>query len=304
MWILATFISAFLIGLQDIARKKALVGNSVLLVLLLNVFFCALILSPLVLSSQAGFGWFENNTWLAIPRGSWAAHGWVFLKAVIVLASWLSMYFALKYLPITLTAPIHATYPILTLLGAIVIFSERLNLYQWAGILVSVYSLVLLKQSGKNEGIFFARNKWIWLLGISALFSAASGLYDKFLMRQVHFMFVQSWYTFYQFVLMLVFVGVFARFSKEKIFDFRWHWSILAVSVLMVVSEFFYLYALKDPQVMISMVSMIRRSSVLVSFVGGALLFREKNLRAKAVDLCFVLIGMILLGIGSYISVK
>ncbi|MBR3899454.1 MAG: DMT family transporter, partial [Elusimicrobiaceae bacterium] len=140
MWILATFISAFLIGLQDIARKKALAGNSVLLVLLLNVFFCALILAPVMISAQAGLGWFEH-TWLAIPRGSWAAHGWVFLKAVIVLASWLSMYFALKYLPITLTAPIHATYPILTLLGAIVIFGERLNLYQWAGILVSVYSL-------------------------------------------------------------------------------------------------------------------------------------------------------------------
>ena len=50
---------------------------------------------------------------------------------------------------------------------------------------------------------------------------------------------------------------------------------------------------------MISIVSMVRRGSVIVSFFFGALFFHEKNLKGKVVDLLFVLLGMIFLYIGS-----
>lgn len=297
MWIICAFISAFLIGLQDIARKQAVKNNPVFTVLLLNLFFCTLFVLPFIWAAQSGAGWF-TGTWFDIGRGSWQAHGFVFIKALIVLASWLCLYFSLKYLPITLTAPINATYPILTLIGAMILFGERLNGLQWLGILVSVFSLFLLKKSGAKEGVFFARNKWIWLLGVSALLSATSGLYDKFLMQRVHFLFVQSWYTVYQFILMAIVVSVWKGCSSFK--NLHWNKAIIWVSVLMVSSEFFYLYSLREPGALISMVSMMRRASVLVTFIGGAWWFSEKNLRAKAIDLIFVLIGMILLGIGSY----
>jgi hypothetical protein len=50
---------------------------------------------------------------------------------------------------------------------------------------------------------------------------------------------------------------------------------------------------------MISIVSMVRRGSVLVSFVFGAMLFHEKNLRAKAFDLLLILLGLLFLYIGT-----
>lgn len=297
MWVTCAFLSAFLIGLQDIARKQAVKENPVFLILLLNLFFCSIFLLPFILSAQAGLGWF-SGTWFDIGRGGLYQHWLVLIKALIVLASWACLYFSLKYLPITLTAPIHATYPILTLIGAMIIFGERLNGLQGLGIAVSVFSLFLLKRSGAKEGIFFARNKWIWLLGVSALLSAASGLYDKFLMQHVHFLFVQSWYTVYQFIFMAV--VILAWKGRDFFKKLHWNNAIIWVSIFMVTSEFFYLYSLRDPEAMISIVSMIRRSSVLVTFVGGAWWFGEKNLRSKAVDLVFVLIGMILLGLGSY----
>ena len=300
MWILCAFISAFLIGLQDVARKQALTDNPVLSVLLLNLFFCTLFLTPIIISAELGVGWF-SGTYLEIPSSDLYSHALVVIKALIVLISWLLMYFSLKYLPITLTAPINATYPILTLLGAMYLFGERLNAFQWAGILISVFSLILLKKSGEKEGIVFTRNKWIWLLAGSAVFSAISGLYDKFLMQRVHFLFVQSWYTFYQLLFMAVAIWCLNRFQSEQK-KLHWNWAILLVSVFMVTSEFCYLYALHDPTAMISMVSMMRRASVLVTFIGGAIWFKEKNLRSKSIDLVFVVIGMILLGVGSYLK--
>ena len=60
-----------------------------------------------------------------------------------------------------------------------------------------------------------------------------------------------------------------------------------------------YFYSLSLPDAMISIVSMVRRGSVVVSFLFGAWLFRERNLKAKAFDLALVLLGMLFLYIGS-----
>ena len=50
---------------------------------------------------------------------------------------------------------------------------------------------------------------------------------------------------------------------------------------------------------MISVVSMIRRGSVIDSILYADIVFREKNLRSKAIDLALVLLGMVFLYLGS-----
>jgi drug/metabolite transporter (DMT)-like permease len=80
---------------------------------------------------------------------------------------------------------------------------------------------------------------------------------------------------------------------------FHWDWAIIGVSLFLSTADFMYFYSLSLPSAMISIVSMIRRGSVVVSFLFGALFFHEKNLRAKAFDLALVLLGMVFLYIGS-----
>jgi transporter family protein len=80
---------------------------------------------------------------------------------------------------------------------------------------------------------------------------------------------------------------------------FHWSWAIIGVSIFLSTADFVYFYSLSLPDAMISIVSMIRRGSVIVSFLFGALAFREHNLKAKAVDLALVLLGMVFLYIGS-----
>ena len=79
---------------------------------------------------------------------------------------------------------------------------------------------------------------------------------------------------------------------------FRWRWSILLISVLLSAADYVYFYSLSLDGALVSVVSMVRRSSVVVSFMLGALLFREKNLRSKAIDLALVLLSMLLLWLG------
>ena len=227
------------------------------------------------------------------------AHLLVVLKAFIVLSSWICGYFGLKHLPLSIVGPINATRPVLVLVGATLIFGERLNPYQWAGVLVTILSVFLMSRTGKKEDIDFKSNKWIWCLAGAVLMGAVSGLYDKFIMKQLSPMFVQSWFNFYQMIIMAVICGLLWYPRRKESTAFTWRWSIPLISLFICIADFAYFTSLNDPESMISVVSLVRRSSVIVSFACAALIFKERNLRAKAVDLVLILIGMAFIWIGT-----
>lgn len=298
MWLFLAFLSAALLGLYDTSKKQALSGNAVLPVLLLNTLFSALIFLPFILSSQFGWGWFDG-TIFEVGRGDFQAHAKVMIKAAMVLTSWIFGYYGMKHLPLTIVGPVNATRPVLTLIGAMVIFGEQLNGWQWTGVALALVSLFLLSRSGRSEGVDFAHNRWIWCLVAAAVTGAACGLYDKHIMKELNPAFVQSWYVVYQFAMMGTVIALIWLPRRRKETPFRWSWAIPLISIFLSCADFAYLTALGSDGAMISVVSMIRRSSVVVSFCCGALLFREKNLTGKAVDLLFILAGMVFLYFGS-----
>ena len=298
MWLSLAFVSAALLGLYDAAKKKALTENAVLPVLLLNTLFSTLIFLPTILAARCGWGWFDGTV-LASAPGDAHAHGLVALKSAIVLTSWIFGYFGIKHLPITIVGPINATRPVMVLVGAMLVFGERLNLSQWTGVGLALVSLLLLSRSSRREGVDFAHNIWIVFVALSALTGAVSGLYDKFIMTQLDAVFVQGWYNFYQFAMMTVVVAVVWWPRRRTTTPFHWSWAIPLISVFLSLADFAYLMALRDADAMISVVSMIRRGSVVVSFLCGAAIFHERNLRSKAVDLAFILVGMVFLWLGS-----
>ena len=297
MWLSLAFLSAALLGLYDVAKKKSLSGNAVLPVLLLNTLFSSLLFLPAILSAELGLGWFDSTP-LAASRGTAEAHALVAVKSVIVLTSWIFGYFGMKHLPLTIVGPVNATRPVLVLVGALAVFGERLNGFQWIGVALALTSLVLLSRSGRREGVDFRHNVWILCLAAAAVTGAASGLYDKYIMTRLDPAFVQSWYNLYQLGMMAGVTALLWR-PRRAASPFRWSWAIPLISVFLSAADFAYFCALREPDAMISVVSMVRRGSVVVSFLCGALLFGERNLRAKAVDLGFVLLGMLFLWLGS-----
>lgn len=297
MWILLAFVSAALLGFYDVAKKQALRDNAVPVVLLLNTLFSTILFSPFIISAECGAGWFDG-TIFEVAQGSWHDHMLVVIKSAIVLSSWIFGYIGIKHLPITIVGPINATRPVLVLLGALLIFGERLNGLQWIGVTLAIVSVFLLSRAGRKEGIDFKNNIWILSIAAAAVFGAVSGLYDRYIMRELEPVFVQSWYNLYQFLMMSAAVVV-VRVVQGRGVAFHWSWAIPMISILLSAADLAYLIALSDKEAMISVVSMVRRSSVVVSFVCGALLFKESNLRAKAWDLALILVGMIFLYLGT-----
>lgn len=297
MWLSLAFLSAALLGLYDVAKKRSLTGNAVMPVLLLNTLFSSLIFLPTILSAEFGLGWFDATP-LASAPGTAQAHLLVLVKSSIVLVSWIFGYFGMKHLPITIVGPINATRPVLVLLGGLLLFGERLNAWQWIGVLLALASLVLLSRSGRREGVDFRHNIWILCLAVAAVTGAASGLYDKYIMSRLDAAFVQSWYNLYQLGMMTV-VTALLWWPRRRESPFHWCWSIPLISIFLSAADFAYFCALREEGALIAVVSMVRRGSVIVSFLCGALLFHERNLRSKAVDLALILVGMFFLWLGS-----
>ena len=296
MWLILAFLSAALLGFYDSFKKKSLTGNAVIPVLLLNTVFSSLIFLPLIILSATTD--VLDGSIFHVASGGWETHKYILLKSCIVLSSWLLGYFGMKHLPLTLVGPINATRPVMTLVGAMLVYGEMLNGWQWAGVALAVTSFFLLSLSGKKEGIRFAHNRWIWAIIGAAVLGAVSGLYDKYLMASpadggvgLDRMAVQSWYNIYQMGMMIAMLLLLWMPVRHKTTPFHWNWAIIGISIFLCAADFVYFYALSLPGAMISIVSMVRRGSVLVSFGFGALVFKEHNLKAKAVDLALVLLG-------------
>lgn len=291
MWIVLAVCSALCLGFYDIFKKASVKDNDVLTVLMLNTFFGSVLLSPVIIGNIANGTWgFDGDT---------VNHLLILIKSFIVLSSWILGYFSIKHLPITINGPISATRPVLVLLGAVVIFGERLNMLQYAGILLGFCSLFFISKIGKKEGFSLKHSRWLWLCFASTVMGAISALYDKFLIHNLNPLEVQAWYSLYQFFIMTTVITIIRRFSREKRTPFTWRWTIPCIALFLTIADIAYFYSLSLDGAMISVVSMIRRGSVLVSFLYGITILGEKNVRMKTIDLSLLFIGLILLILGS-----
>ena len=301
MWAFLGLFSALFLGVYDLFKKFSLKENAVIPVLFFSTISSAVIFLPLILFSEFGPVSFKSNP-LFIPSVDLSTHGLIFVKAMIVVTSWIFAYFAMKHLPITIVTPIRATGPLWTLIGAILIFGEQLSLFQWLGIAVTLCFFYLFSLVGQKEGISFRKNKWIFSIIIGTLIGAASGLYDKFLIRQIDRMAVQAWFSVYQ-VVVLFPVLMFLWYPRRKnTTPFQWRWAIPFIGVFLVVADFAYFFALSYEDSLISVISALRRGSVIVAFALGAYLLKEKNIQRKGLFLLGILLGIVLILFGSQIK--
>ncbi len=305
MWLLFAFLSAALLGFYDVFKKKSLKDNAVIPVLFLNTLFSSLVFIPFIIASAQG-SICDCSIFYVQTDGGWDVHKYILLKSFIVLASWIFGYFGMKHLPLTIVGPINATRPVMVLVGALLVFGERLNIYQWIGVALAVISFFMLSRSGKKEGIDFKHNKWILFVVLASVLGAISGLYDKYLMAApenggvgLNKMAVQSYYNIYQFFMMGTMMLLLWYPKRKSTTPFHWDWCIVLISLFLSAADFVYFYSLSLDGAMISIVSMVRRGSVIVSFFFGALVFHEKNRKSKALDLFLVLLGMLFLYLGT-----
>jgi drug/metabolite transporter (DMT)-like permease len=296
-WIVASLISAFFLGCYDLCIKHAVRDNAVLPVLFISTSCSALVWLGLMSVHALAPG--AVPAAFVVPSLSGWQHAQLLLKSVIVAGSWLCSYFAVKHLPVSIAAPIRATTPMWTLVGALLVLRERPSWLELLGIATTLASFIGLSFAGRREGIHFHRDKWIgWLLA-GTILGAISGLYDKHLLGHAGFAAstVQAWFSIYLVVLFFPFVvGWKLRWWTRH--EFHWRWTVPLIGLSLLVADFIYFSVLRNPEALISVVSSLRRGSTLVAFAGGIFFFQEANARQKIPAVIGVLTGIVLTILG------
>ena len=324
-WVILAFVSAICLGFYDISKKVALRDGSVVDVLTASILISScILLIPLLLSRLAPS--LMTDTMFFVPTLDLRGHLLTVLKSVIVLSSWLCAYLALKHLPISVVSPWQATRPMWTLIGAMLIFGERLNPWQWTGVLLAIGSIFLFQLSSSDFRLSSfdfrlstlsrprLRSNYYIALALAIIIGAGSGLYDKYIMRLYDHNAVQVYYTLYQAVMMTLFCYIHHRRHPSPVtphpspfvfrlstFDFRLSTllPIALISIFLVISDNVYMLALQDPDSMIAVVSTIRRGGTVIGFAYGLIFLKEKDPYKKVLCMLGILAGLICLALGS-----
>ncbi|MFA5688452.1 MAG: DMT family transporter [Kiritimatiellales bacterium] len=296
MWIYLGLVSALLLGSYDVCQKHALNKNAVLPVLLFSVCTGAVLMLLIFALSRLAPETMQQHC-CYVPPATRSEHLHIFFKSCIVCVSWVLTYFSMKHLPISIAAPIRASSPVWTLLCAVLFFGERPDPAQWTGMLVVFISYYIFSVAGRKEGVVFHRNGWVLLIFTATLIGAGSVLYDKYLLQQLRYtpMLVQFWFSVYNAILIAGVVAIAWWPRREKLTKFRWRWTIPLIGLFLLVSDFAYFNAIREPDALASVLSVVRRTGVIVSFTSGALLFGETNIRRKIIALAGILAGVILI---------
>ena len=308
-WVILAFLSALCLGFYDVSKKVALRDNSVVDVLTASVLVSSgILIVPLLISRLMPDA--LSGSLLYVPPMDIQGHLLTILKSAIVLSSWICAYVALKHLPISIVSPWQATRPMWTLIGALLIFGERLNSWQWAGVVLAIGSIFVFSFFNRPAGLSPKKRlrglalqpeaKYYVALALAIVIGACSGLYDKYIMRLYDHNAVQVYYTLYQAAMMLVFCYIHhKRHPSERGFHITNIWPVALISVFLVLSDNVYMLALQDPSSMIAVVSTIRRGGTVIGFGYGLLFLKEKDPFKKILCMIGIIAGLICLAMGS-----
>ena len=282
MWLFLALMSGVVLGIFDIFKKLATQKVSVLNVLALYAMFSFLLL-------MYGYKNAMSVDVTVLPL--------VFLKAVIIYFSWILGFVAFKHLPISVASPFKTVTPLVTILLGITFLGENLSILQGLGFLIIIMGYYIIGRTGGSEIKEFIKNKYLYLLVISAILSAFSGLIDKIALKSINAGQMQFWFMLFLTIMYGLTFGV-SSYREHKKIVVKFDVAILMASLTIVLSDRLYFMAVAMPQSQLSVIMPIRFVSVFVSAIIGGFIFREENLRGKFLGISNLLVGIMLIFFG------
>lgn len=295
MWIFLVFVYGIIKGLREICKKKSLEKNSVTEVLLVYTFLSLLICTPQI----------PNAVGLTVNQYLWIA-----LKSFVIFIAWIAGFKAIKKLPISLCGVLDLSRVLFASLLGVVVLGEKITFFKGIGLLFVSMGLLFLKfnpflkrdrvSSSESNSIAITEEQkkssntfFICLAFLSCILNAVSGLLDKILMKEMNSSQLQFWYTFF----LVVYYSIYALVRRVKInkgiWKNIWVW-FLAVGIIVMDKALFIANGYPESQVTI--MTMIKQSSVIIAILSGKFIFREKNILQKMICAAIIIIG-ILIGI-------
>lgn len=274
LWILFIVIYSLLKGSREGMKKAALKKSSSTEIL----FFYTLVGLILVLP-------FSKDAFSLAPLYIFYA----FLKALVVCTAWIFAFRALKNMSVSLYGVMDLSRMVFSTALGVFVLGEAFTVNKAIGVSLVILGLLLvnLKKSTSGKGMS------VTVLGAALLncfFNAVSGTMDKILMQYMKSSQLQFWFMFF----MTVIYGVVILIRREKISVkcLKNNFWIPLMSLSLIVGDKLLFEANGSPLSEVTLMTVIKQSSVLVTVLTGWLVFKEKNILYKLMCTGIVLMGI------------
>lgn len=295
MWMLLTLCYGLIKGAREIFKKKALEKNGVTEVLLVYTFISLLIATPQL----------PNATGL-VPR----QYFWIAVKAFVIFVAWIAGFKAIKQLPVSLIGVLDLSRVLFASLLGVFVLGETITLNKGIGLLFVSAGLLFLKfnpfkkkemPETENNGDESPDEKqnlsvqntsfFVFLAFLSCILNAVSGLLDKILMKEMNSSQLQFWYTLF----MVIYYAIYALVTRARISKSIWKniWVYLLAFGLIAMDKVLFI-ANGQAESQVTVMTLIKQSSVLVAILAGKFVFKEKDILHKLVCAGIVVAGIII----------
>ena len=276
LWIIFIFIYAFLKGSRECMKKAALKKSSSNEIL----FFYTLtgLIFVLPFSSSA----FDIAPIFIL---------YTFIKALIICVSWSMALFALKKMPVSLYGIMDLSRMAFSTMLGVIVLGESLTPNKIWGIVLVTLGLVLvnLKKDSSAKGITAAV---LFCALANCFLNSVSGIMDKVLMRDMTSTQLQFWFMLF----LSIMYGIILVAKKEKISPkcLKTNYWIPLMSLSLIIGDKILFIANANPSSEVTVMTVIKQSSVIVTTVLGFVCFKEKNILYKSFCVLVVLSGVVI----------
>lgn len=282
-WIFLVLLYGLLKGGREIAKKKAMDKNSVMEVLLAYTLLSFILVIP----QAPNAGGLEPKFYFLIA-----------IKSFCMFLAWLCGFYSLKKIPVSLYGILSLSRVIFATLLGVVVLHETMTTYKLIGLILVCAGLLLLKFNPKKDNQLTPEKDnqpeiaaiFIILAFISCIFNSISGFMDKILMRDITSSQLQFWYMLF----IIIYYGIFVIIKKIKIspsvLKNVWVW---ALAVMFVIGDKALFIANANPNSQITIMTLIKQSSCIVTILGGKFIFKEKGIAYKLFCASIVILGIV-----------
>ena len=285
MWIALSASYGLLKGIRDVIKKVALQKSSAIEVL----FFYTLLSFVFVLPwTGDAIRIFDGGTkYLAL----------IVVKSFVIYIAWICSFKAIENLPIGFYGLMDMSRVIITSVLSVLILGEAMSLNKLIGIVLVLDGLVMVNMT-ENSGVSAGegiRTKYIILVLVSCCMNSCSEIFDKWFMRPetgITTGQLQFWYLF--FLTAMYFIHILIKhihLNWRMLYKNYW---IAILAVLFVIGDKCLFIANQTGSVI--PLTLIKQCAVIVTILGGRLVFRESNIIFKllcaVIIICGILIGV------------
>ncbi len=272
-WVLFTLVFGICKGLREGIKKKALQKSSTFEVLFLYTLIGFIIVIP---TAKDIFN---------IPP---EYYFFISIKSLLVFTAWICSFNSIKHMPVSLYGVMDTSRVLFSTFMGITIMGEAVTLHQFAGLLLVVLGLILVNINTKSD--VPVNRKYLIMTLIACLLNATSGVMDKWLTKTVTSGQLQFWYMLF----MAAMYGIYILCSRTKVSvkTLKTNYWIVILAVIFIIGDRALFIANGNPDSRITIMTLIKQSSVMAAILAGKVMFKEKGTLRRTLCALLVLCGI------------